>query len=157
MEMRARRAQRDDGPLLLEWANDSLTRRMSFHPEPISDLRHGEWLEGVLSSVDTALCVVEVREERGWQPIAQVRLDPGGEVSFSLAAGYRGRGLAVPALEAGLRCALSTHREERLVAHVRPENPASVRVFERAGFRRVGPAEVHGCACLEYERCASRG
>jgi RimJ/RimL family protein N-acetyltransferase len=37
-----------------------------------------------------------------------------------------------------------------LVAHIKQENIRSVKAFEKAGFRYVGPARVKGNECLEY-------
>ncbi len=58
--------------------------------------------------------------------------------------GYRigeqdgGRGVASRAVALCLEQAFGTHRLERIEATARPENPGSIRVLERNGFRQFG-------------------
>lgn len=87
-------------------------------------------------------------------PIGQVRFEikPGvvAEVNLSIAAEWRGRGLAAKVLQ--LACdAYRGCGSETLVAHIRPENRASVRAFERAGFTRAGVERVGGYEALRLE------
>ena len=60
----------------------------------------------------------------------------GGTVGYWVASGARNRGIATRALR--LVCDLVPERPLRLTAH--PDNAASQRVAEKAGFRRVGLA-----------------
>jgi len=42
--VRLRRATASDADLLLDWANDPVTRAASFHPDPIDRSGHVRWL-----------------------------------------------------------------------------------------------------------------
>ena len=61
-----------------------------------------------------------------------------GEVSYFLRASARGRGLATRAVRLVSRWAFDELGIERLELRVHPENDASRRVAERAGFQREG-------------------
>lgn len=63
----------------------------------------------------------------------------GGSVGYWVAPGARGRGVATRALR--LVCEWTAERPLRLMTH--PDNVASQRVAEKAGFRRVGTTTDH--------------
>ncbi len=60
------------------------------------------------------------------------------EVGYGVAAPFRGRGLATEALLAMLDLARGRPEVRLVTARVEPGNEASIRVLEKAGFRRVG-------------------
>jgi len=149
--IRVRRAVAGDADLLLEWANDPATRAASLSSGSIARSEHVAWLDRVVGDQRTGLWIGFVGE----RPVGQVRvaLDEAGdgEVSISVAPGERGHGLAVPLLEAGLNAATDLGVTE-FVAHVRPENEPSRRLFDRAGFRSVGRVERDGVDVVELRR-----
>lgn len=150
-EVRLRRATGADARILWTWANDPVVRAAAFHPEPIPWASHVQWLDARLRSERCLLFIAE----SGGRPVGQVRFDvePGGtaEIDVSIAAESRGRGLGAAVLR--LACdAYHAHASETLVAHVRPDNVASARAFERAGFARAGTERVAGCQALRLER-----
>lgn len=80
-------------------------------------------------------------------PVGQVRLDlaaaPGAaELSYWLGAAHWGRGIG-SALVAGAVVRAFARRPDlvRLTAKVHPDNPASARVLEKAGFGRCAPPD----------------
>lgn len=82
-------------------------------------------------------------------------------VAYWLAAAARGRGLLSAALATVLGW-LESHGVERFELEVHPDNRASIRSAERAGFRRVGVrASDASCAgddgtVVVYERLVAR-
>jgi RimJ/RimL family protein N-acetyltransferase len=72
--------------------------------------------------------------------------DGTGSVGYWVAPEARGRGIATRALRLVSRWALEELGVERLTLTTHPENLASQRVAEKAGFRRVGVLEmpIHG-------------
>lgn len=83
------------------------------------------------------------------QPVGQVRIafPPGSddrreaELSYWLGTAHWGRGIGSAAVAAFAdRCFRRHPALEALVARVHRDNPASARVLEKAGFRRLGPA-----------------
>jgi RimJ/RimL family protein N-acetyltransferase len=85
-----------------------------------------------------------------WIPIGQVRFNQYGEIGVSLSRAFRGQRLATPAIETGI-CYLKHHSTlESVFAHIKEDNSASARAFERAGFRLVCETAVEGQACRAY-------
>ena len=69
--------------------------------------------------------------------------DAGGavEIGYSIAPGYRGRGLAAEAARGMIEYAFSHPHVKRVVAHTLPERNASTRVLEKVGMKFVGAVE----------------
>lgn len=61
------------------------------------------------------------------------------EIGYSIAAEWRGQGLATELVGGLLQQAAATGLVHRLVAHARADNPASQQVLRRNGFDVVGP------------------
>ncbi len=136
--------------MIFEWANDPDVRAASFHSEPITIDVHKSWFRKMLGRPDSHLLIVE-RAHDG-VPVGQFRLDgPTGEVSVSIGREFRARGLGVGAIRAGVSHLANSVRPSRLVASIRPDNSASLRAFEQAGFRRVGMGERSGVPCVVYQ------
>lgn len=148
-----RLARREDEDLLLRWANDPLTRRMSFHPDPIPPEAHAAWFKKMLSGATGRQLIVETLDGH---PIGQVRVAQDGEISIALAAESRGLGLAAPALRAALEWAQQELGLARVFARIKPENKASIKAFEAAGFTYAGETSVSGSRCLVYLKFLSR-
>ena len=70
------------------------------------------------------------------------------EIGYSVIAEYRNQGIASEIIVALTERALAMTDVARVVAHVAPDNIASRRALERAGFREAGEAEN---AMLRYE------
>jgi RimJ/RimL family protein N-acetyltransferase len=75
--------------------------------------------------------------------VVTVRLREGGSVGYWLKREARGRGVMTQAVRAVVEWARSEHGIGRLVLTTHPDNAASQRVAERAGFRRVGTMTDH--------------
>jgi RimJ/RimL family protein N-acetyltransferase len=139
-----------DARLLWEWRNDPVVRANSFQSEPVAWKTHLAWLTRKLASPNCRLWIAEC----GGLPVGQVRYDRDGalaEVSLSVAAPFRGRGLGAALLACSAPCAGRDLQVRRLVAFIKPGNLPSIRAFERAGFRPVGPHVRAGVPCLAFE------
>lgn len=148
--VRCRLVREADCLMTLEWANDPLCRQMGFGQKTISMEDHVVWFRNALASDTFRLIVVEGRIADQWTPVGLVRMDRDGEVSLSIAREFRGRRLAVSALRAAFEWIRSEWPITKLVAHIKPDNAASVRAFEAAGFQYIGEAVMKGHACFEY-------
>lgn len=128
----------DEG-LLLEWANDPVTRASAFNTATISPDNHHAWFQSRLADPDTHRLFVVLRAPD--VPIGQIRFDRKGtgewEISYALGRVHRGRGLGAAMIEAGMEALRRAVGPVALVARVKPENLASLRTFERLGFARI--------------------
>jgi RimJ/RimL family protein N-acetyltransferase len=143
-----RPVRRDDIALLLRWRNDHDAVRFSVSRRQVTLDEHEEWLAQRLRDSAPRLWIAE---EDG-VAVGQVRLDVDGDagtVSIAVAAGERGRGVGTAILEAAQAIVPATAALSRLRALVHPDNSASLRVFKRAGFRRM-PAADAGFVVFEW-------
>jgi UDP-2,4-diacetamido-2,4,6-trideoxy-beta-L-altropyranose hydrolase len=148
--IRLRPATAADCALTFGWANDPEVRAASFFSRPITEDEHRIWYAESLAGA-RVLYIAELRAV----PIGLARLDPlpdnRAEVGLTIAAPYRGRGLAVRVLDTLCRTAVDRGCAD-LVARVRTDNPRSRRAFERAGFRWQCDAAVNGVEAWQLER-----
>jgi UDP-2,4-diacetamido-2,4,6-trideoxy-beta-L-altropyranose hydrolase len=97
-----------------------------------------------------------IGETREGQAIGQARINrqsgDEAEIDVSVAHDVRGAGYGSLLIEAALREVFDSGAITKVHAFIRPENRASARVFEKAGFHRVGEAQVRGNPALHYCR-----
>lgn len=148
--MRLRSVIKQDIMLLFQWANDSLSRKMSFASDFIPLNTHIKWFENLADSEEVFLYIAEIETSEGWTPVGQFRYDKKGEVSLSVCKAYRGQGLSMQIMELGLKQAKANGNVKKLIAHIKPENIASIKVFENAGFKFKGETSFKGHNCLTY-------
>lgn len=137
----------DDVELIWRWANDPDVRRQSFSVDAIPLEHHRSWFGRRLTDPDAEMFVAEL----GGRPFGQVRFErsPGAHdwtLGYSIAAGFRGRGLAAPMLVAAVARLRRRHHDAGVEALVNPHNPASAKALDLAGFE---PMEPRG-AVLRY-------
>ena len=125
--MTLRKATPDDAADLLAWRNDPLTRAMSRNSDPVEAADHARWFQRALQD---PTCTLLIGEDDG-RKIGMVRLSRGEEteVSINLNPAVRGRGLSRELLTKAL-----AQESGALLAVIKPENLASIRLFEGAGF-----------------------
>jgi RimJ/RimL family protein N-acetyltransferase len=129
-----RTARSEDVASIYEWRNAQETRRFSTQPGRIPREEHDRWFSRVLADPGRALLI----GERAGKPIGVLRFDGGASectVSVYLVPGNSGRGYGARLLLAGAAW-LKHHRPHihRVVAHVLPENRASLQAFLQAGY-----------------------
>ena len=138
-ELVLREAAFGDWELLLSWRNDPVSVANSIQSRPVAEDEHKEWLRRKLNDRDS---IIYIANSDG-APVGQVRFDLEGtaaEISVIVAPKARGRGLGT----AMLRLACSRAGFARYVAHILPENKASVAAFRKAGFSYAGQECVDG-------------
>jgi len=154
--LRIRKADQQDTIRLWQMANDPAVRRTSLNPEPISYDRHCEWYTNKLSSQDCRIWVMELNGGVA----AQIRYDCVGnsvaEIDYSVAAGFRGKGIGTKALRATCKLACQELGVTLLRGIVLESNGASTKAFRKAGFLEVGERRIQGqnCRILEFD-CGS--
>ncbi len=74
------------------------------------------------------------------------------ELMYDLHPDHWGQGLASEAVAAVMAEAFDVTGADAIIAVVRPDNPASIRVLEKAAFRATGQTVAYGESLLRYER-----
>ncbi|UCZ57555.1 UDP-2,4-diacetamido-2,4,6-trideoxy-beta-L-altropyranose hydrolase [Desulfurispirillum indicum] len=130
-----RRVQWSDARQLYEWQIHPETRRHSRNSAPPTWQEHCEWLKDRLRNPSSFMYLIE----QSGLPVGTVRIDlvDSGkdlyETSISLDPDHYGQGFAQQALVAINRA----FAQLSLLAHIKPENAASVKLFSRCGYRQT--------------------
>ena len=148
--LRLRKVRGEDCQALWTWRNEELVRAMSLSSEPITWDRHRSWFRAKLADPRCFMFLGVNCEER---PVGEVRFDleehANAEVSIAVGEEWRGRGYGTALLAAGMRKII---RAGVRVVHalIKPANLASIRMFERLGFRLAGELETGRAKVLHY-------
>jgi UDP-2,4-diacetamido-2,4,6-trideoxy-beta-L-altropyranose hydrolase len=148
-EITYRKAQPEDMLQVYHWANDKLTRANSYFSEPIVLEDHQAWYGRRLKDERTLIYIAEVGE----QPAGMVRYELGADhavVGIQIGEAFRGRNLASVFL-AGTASLYFKESSLPVLAYIKEENKASLRSFEKAGYRKLRNETVHGCPSYVYQ------
>lgn len=132
--------------LILEWRNDPLTRKMSFHQEPYSwDTFYKRFRQEYFCLPDFPPMFILANGERvGFllfqnSPDHQARGRSCLDVSVNIAPKHRMHGYGTLGIEKALNLARQIGYEA-VYADVKPANFSSIKLFKRVGFTPLGKA-----------------
>lgn len=130
-----RSAKKQDCKVIWEWRNDKTTRKYSFNTEFIPLGEHKTWFENVLKDENRKILMVE---EEG-NTVGAVRLDINSknqiaEININIAPQKRGKGLGLLGIKNTCRHAFESLNVKEIIAKIKKENIASIKMFSRAGF-----------------------
>mgnify|MGYP001819315856 CR=1 FL=1 len=134
-----RRAAERDCDLIWEWRNAPEVRAASRQSKEIPLDQHRAWYAAQLQNPGRELLMAEVHGN----PVGMVRLDKAadhGEINIIVATNARGQGLASPMLSTALAQADMKPPVWRAV--VKPDNAASLALFQGLGFREVSSGDL---------------
>ncbi|MEE4185015.1 MAG: GNAT family N-acetyltransferase [Gammaproteobacteria bacterium] len=135
-----RLAKAGDADTVLSWRNDPHTVAMSVGSAVISKADHERWFARILDDPLTTLYLASA--DGADIGVCRFDLDPRSEqaeVSINLNPAMRGKGLALPLLEAAI-AAYRLDKPVPLTATIKNGNGPSLRIFARCGFARVRTA-----------------
>lgn len=131
-----RPADFDDCDAIYEWRNAEETRRYIFGAESIPLETHRLWYSRTLINPNRTLLIGEIDDK----PVGVLRYDFSGEealISVYLVPGGQGQGVGSELIRRGSSWLRGNHPEIKIVnAEIFPENIASLRAFESAGFKQ---------------------
>ena len=122
-----------DEKLILNWSNDELVRRWSFNSELIKENEHHTWFKNKYNDNKILMWIFEVSNE----PSGLVRFEKKEKkaiLNYLISPSHRGRGLAVHMLSMSLNKIHENWGEINIFAFTFPENIASKKSLEKAGF-----------------------
>lgn len=136
--MTLRPAALDDCRSLWIWRNEATTREASINMEVISYEDHEKWFSRKLESQDTQIFILV---NAFCHSIGYVRFYIEGdeaEISVSVDEAERGQGYGSAGIRQASDRLISSGLVKRIIAHIKPDNLASLTSFRRAGY---GPTE----------------
>jgi len=137
-ELHLRSLRADDTDLLFHWANDPEIRAASFHSDPIPRAAHEHWFAARLSDPAS---VFHIAEDAAGKPVGQVRYatqDGRATLSINVDPARKGEGWGRELLYFSTRTLFRENSIQAIDAFVRPNNTASLRLFEQADFKNTG-------------------
>lgn len=146
--VRIRPAAMEDARRVMEWANDPVTRSVSFHQGQITWEEHRAWFA---SRLDDSSCRLMIGEDAAGTAIGMLRFDVEHEdatISINIAPEHRRRGLGTALILVACRELLDTGGARRIRALIKPGNSESLRAFRRAGFESAPGVDVAGQGAL---------
>ncbi len=121
--------------------DSEIPRFIPFVPLAYSQQDGQSWLAEVERnweiSDELTFAIVE-QESDGFLGVVTIRLRNGGSLGYWLSREARGKGVMSEAVRAVVEWARTKHAIERLYITAHPDNVASQRVAEKAGFARTG-------------------
>lgn len=134
--MKLRRAHDSDSIDLLMWKNDPHSLAMSGCAAPVEPMAHGVWFRKLLDDPDRFMFIGVV----GTTSVGMVRFDKTGDafkVSVNVAQAERGKGYGDQLVKSGILKLGDYVGRVPLLAKIKGDNLASIRIFERCGFELI--------------------
>ncbi len=130
-----RLAKKQDCEVIWRWRNDNTTRKYSFNTEFIPYEKHKAWFEDVLRDENRKILMVE--EEDNTVGVIRLDINPKNrvaEININIAPQQRGKGLGLLGTKNAGRYAFEFLNIKEIIAKIKKENIASVKMFSRADF-----------------------
>lgn len=143
-DLRLRAPTRADVPAIASICGDpELSRFIPGFPSPYTEDHAREWVDSRAKDKDSrTFLAVDAETDRLYGAI-EVRLGETGSIGYWTAADARNKGIATRALRLLSTWAVTGGGVQRLELTTHPENIASQRVAEKAGFVREGVLRNH--------------
>jgi RimJ/RimL family protein N-acetyltransferase len=146
-----RRITDDDAQLIFKWANDDDVRNNAINKHKIKWNDHINWFNKKLQSPDTFMFIGFLKDE----PVGQIRFDKENDdyvIDYSIAKIHRGKGLGTEIVKAGIKILTETiHKPFTVVAQVKEENIASIKVFTALHFTKSETVSKHNSTLNCYK------
>jgi len=150
-KLRLRPAQENDAQLLWKWANESSVRAAAFSSAPIPWEQHEAWFTRKMKDPDCRILIAEDGQGRAvGQFRIQWRTSQDADIDISVPVEFRGSGYGRWLIDLGVSQVLAERQIARIHAFVKPENVASCRSVEFAGFKKLGEENVDGHTAIHY-------
>lgn len=149
-QLKLRLATEADARLVYEWANDPVTRAVSFNGDKILWDSHLPWF---LARIQNPGCHIYIAEALTGEAVGMARFDQGKEsneavISINMAPNSRQQGFGTALILAACDKITSLGTVKKITALIKQDNTASSRAFLRSGFRPTSSVEVAGQLAL---------
>lgn len=134
MTLKLRNAQKRDCKFLWLLRNHPDSRKFQFNKEEIPYQEHLKWFNNSLGNKNRKIYIAENNKKR----VGQIRFDR--EITFAIVnvevnPMEKGKGYGSQIISEGSKRYFEEEKVDIIMAEILEENVASVKVFERAGYR----------------------
>ena len=139
-----RKVNSTDETLLFNWINDPEVRKWSFNKNSITLDVHKIWFKQKFDDVNVLMWIFEVNST----PAGLVRLEKDNSevvLNYLIASQSRGKGLASKMLKMAMNEVRSHWQNIKVFAYTLPENIASIKSLETAGFYLESSSNEKNC------------
>ena len=139
-----RKVIKTDEILLFDWINDPDVRKWSFNKNSITLDVHKIWFKQKFDNVNVLMWIFEINST----PAGLVRLEKDNSevvLNYLIASQFRGKCLASKMLKIAMNEARSHSQNIKVFAYTLPENIASIKSLERAGFYLESSSNEKNC------------
>jgi len=143
-----RLASKEDVDLYFNWANDLLVRELSFNQNQIDYDHHVKWFNSKINNPSYSFFLFENEKK---EAVGQVRIETNKDetiIGISIDHKHRGVRYGVKMLLLACRDFFSHHPSIEIVAYIKQGNIASIRTFEKAGFKLASNIQIGGVESL---------
>lgn len=134
-ELKFRPVESDDINDLFEWRNHPEVRKNSFSSKPLSWEEHEKWFKEKVKDPGTTIYMVYTEGEK----IGSIRFeekDDAVKVSVMLNPDFFGKGLGAEIIKSGSEKFIREKNcKKPITAEIKKNNIASIKAFQKAGFR----------------------
>ena len=150
--LRLRPIKWQDCEQIWQWANEAETRHYSFQSNAISWESHVDWFQARLQDEN---CYFWIALDKQDQPIGQVRFEALSidetQISLSIDRVYRRKGFGKTILNAAIHKIFHETEFRSISAWIKPDNSASISVFESVQFIKIESEYRGGKIALHYQ------
>lgn len=143
-----RKADFGDLIFLYNLRNEETVRNASFSSAIIDLKTHKDWYKKKLKDNNQLILIGEINKEKIGQIRFEIEKDH-AEVSLAISPEQRGKGYGIELLNLGCQYVFSKLNINKIFAHIKPENSASLKVFSKAGFVNKGFKIYKSQKCIE--------
>ena len=135
--------------LLLEWTNEPETRLNSFNTNQITLKEHTAWFNKTIQNPNAVYFICQVNKIA----VGLVRFDKNENyttVGINISSVFRGQGLSSTFLK---DCSQLYFLKNSLIinAFIKPQNVASIKAFEKAGYSFLKETEIKNAKAVVYK------
>tara|TARA_B100002003_G_scaffold248455_1_gene282318 strand:- start:642 stop:1118 length:477 start_codon:yes stop_codon:yes gene_type:complete len=142
-----RKVSNNDKDILFNWINDPDVRNWSFNKDPITIDEHKIWFNKKYKDSNVIMWIFE----KDHLPAGLVRLEKDSNevvLNYLIAPHSRGKGLASKMLRMAMKEINNYWQNSKVIAYTLPENVASIKSLEKAGFSLKSISDQKKCYFL---------
>lgn len=145
-----RPAEDKDMRIIFNLANDEVVRKSSFNSAKIKLKDHKKWFKNKINHKNHLILLAEIKGTF----TGQVRFEINRQLSIigvSVCREFRGHGLGTIIIKKGLEyLKLTRPTIKRILAYIREDNPTSVKLFKKCGFKYNKKIVINGNKAFKY-------